>query len=104
MKGLALPRLIDKDSYDIYAISGFYGGNPEKASETYMNRLKEAKLTTRERNVIQPSISRINQAFRTIDSYGVFAVSRFYGADISSDVYLRTSTFLKNISSLKPVR
>lgn len=104
MKGLALPRLIDKDSYDIYAISGFYGGNPTKASETYLNRLKEEKLTTRERNVIQLSMSRINQAFRSIDSYGVFAVSRFFGADISSDVYVRTSTFLKNIGSLKRVR
>lgn len=41
MKGLALPRLIDKDSYDIYAISGFYKGGPTKASETYLNRLKE---------------------------------------------------------------
>jgi len=104
MKGLALPRLIDKDSYDIYAISGFYGGNPTKASETYLNRLKEEKLTTRERNVIQLSMSRISQAFRTIDSYGVFAVSRFVGADISSDAHLRTSTFLKSVSSPNSVR
>ena len=104
MKGLALARLIDKDSYDIYAISGFYGGNPTKASETYLSRLKEAKLTTRERNVIQLSLRRINQAFRSIDSYGIFAVSRFVGADISSDVHLRTSTFLKNVSSPNYVR
>lgn len=104
MKGLALPRLIDKDSYDIYTISGFYGGDPTKASENYLNRLKEEKLTTRERNVTQLSMNRISQAFRTIDSYGVFAVSRFVGANISSDVHLRTSTFLKNIGSFNPVR
>jgi len=104
MKGLALPRLIDKKSCDIYAISGFYGGNPTKASETYLSRLKEAKLTTRERNVIQLSMRRINQAFRSIDSYGIFAVSRFVGADISSDVHLRTRTFLKNVSSPNSVR
>ncbi len=99
MKGLALPRLVDKDSYNIYAISGFYGGNPAKASETYLNRLKEAKLTIREKTVIQLSMRRINQAFRSIDSYGIFAVSRFVGTNISSDVYLRINTFLKNISS-----
>ena len=99
-----LPRLIDKDSYDIYAISGFYGGDPTKASENYLNRFKEEKLTTRERNVIQLSMNRISQAFRTIDSYGVFAVSRFVGANISSDVHLRTSTFLKSIGSSNPVR
>jgi len=104
MKGLALPRLVDKDSYDIYAISGFYGGNPTKASENYLNRLKEAKLTTRERNVIQHSMGRINQAFRSLDSYGVLAVSRFFGANINSDVYLRTSTFLKNTGSFECVR
>jgi len=100
MKGLVLPRLIDKDSYDIYAISGFYGGNPNKASESYANHVKKAKLTVREKSIIQFSMSRINQAFRSIDSYGVFAVSRFAGTNVDSDVYLRVSTFLKNVSSV----
>lgn len=100
MKGLALPRLVDKDSYDIYAISGFYGGNPNKASESYLNRVK-AKLTTRERGITQLGMSRISQAFRSMDSYGVFAASRFIGADVNSDVYLRVSTFLKNLSSVR---
>ena len=95
MKGLVLPRLIDKDSYDIYAISGFYGGNPNKASESYANHVKKAKLTVREKSIIQFSMSRINQAFKSMDSYGVFAVSRFVGTNINSDVYLRVSTFLK---------
>lgn len=101
MKGLALPRLIDKDSYDIYAISGFYGGNPDKASENYVNLVKKAKLTAKERGIIQFSMSRISQAFRSIDSYGIFAVSRFIGTNINSDVYLRVSTFLKNVSSVR---
>ena len=100
MKGLVLPRLIDKDSYDIYAISGFYGGNPNKASESYANHVKKAKLTVREKSIIQFSMSRINQAFRSIDSYGVLAVSRFAGTNVDSDVYLRVSTFLKNVSSV----
>ena len=99
MKGLALPRLIDKDSYDIYAITGFYGGNPAKAAKSYVNSVRKAKLTTKEKSIIQFSMSRINQAFRSMDSYGVFAVSRFVGTNINSDVYLRVSTFLKNVNS-----
>lgn len=58
MKGLALPRLIDKDSYDIYAISGLYGGNPDIASESYADLVKKAKLTARERGIIQFSIGQ----------------------------------------------
>ncbi|MBM5806015.1 MAG: hypothetical protein FJZ49_08155 [Candidatus Verstraetearchaeota archaeon] len=100
MKGLALPRLIDKDSYDVYAISGFYDGSPDKASESYVNRVKKAKLTAREKGIIQSSMSRINQTFKLMDSYGAFAVSRFVGANINSDVYLRVSAFLKNVSSV----
>lgn len=99
MKGLALPRLIDKDSYDIYAITGFYGGNPAKAAKSYVNSVRKAKLTTKEKSIIQFSMSRINQAFKSMDSYGVFAVSRFIGTNINSDVYLRVSTFLKNVNS-----
>jgi len=42
-------------------------------------------------------MSRINQAFRSVDSYGIYAVSRFVGANINADVYLRVSTFLRNV-------
>lgn len=45
MKGLALPRLSDKDGYDIYALCGFYGDNPNKASESYIDGLEKAELT-----------------------------------------------------------
>jgi len=104
MKGLALPRLIDKDSYDIYAMSGFYGGNPSKASETYLNHIKKAKLSTKEKSTVQLSLRRINQAFKTTDSYGVFAAARFVEADIISDVYVRTNTFLKKANRILSVR
>ena len=104
MKGLALPRLVDKDSYDIYAMSGFCGGNPAKASEIYLNHVKKAKLSTKEKSIMQLSLRRINQAFKTIDSYGVFAVTRFVEADISSDVYVRTNTFLKQVNRILSVR
>jgi hypothetical protein len=97
MKGLALPRLVDKDSYDIYAISGFHGGDPIKASESYVARVKEEKILPSERSVMQLSMNRIRQAFRSIDSYGVHVVSRFVEADINSDVFLRMNTFLKGI-------
>jgi hypothetical protein len=97
MKGLALPRLADKDSYDIYTISGFHGGGPTKASEIYLDHIKKAQLSTKEKGTIQLSLRRINQAFRTIDSYGVLAASRFVGTDIGSDIYMRTNTFLQKI-------
>jgi len=104
MKGLALPRLVDKDSYDIYAISGFYGGDPAKASEAYLDRVKKASLSTEEMGVIQLSVSRMNRAFGTIGAYGVFAVSRFVGTDMSADAYMRTNTFLRNVSQSLSVR
>jgi len=104
MKGLALPRLVDKDSYDIYSMSGFYGGHPTKASEIYLNNVRKAKLSVKEKGILQLSLRRINQAFRTIDSYGVFAVTRFVEADISSDVYVRINTFLKDVNRVLHVR
>jgi len=100
MKALALPRLVDKDSYDVYAISGFCGGNPANASEIYLNQMKKTRLPSKEKQIIQSSLSRIGQAFRTIDSYGVFAVSRFIGTDIGSDVHMRINTFLRNVSEV----
>lgn len=100
MKGLALPRLVDKDSYDIYSISGFCGGDPVKASENYINRVKRVKLRRKEEGIIKIGLNRINQAFGSTESYGVLAVSRFVGSDISTDVFMRVSTFLKNVSSI----
>jgi hypothetical protein len=97
MKGLALPRLNDKDSYDIYAITGHYGGDPAKASKAYTDHIRKTNLTTNEQNTIRLSLNRINQAFRTLDSYGVHSVSRFVGADVNADVYTRTSTFMNNV-------
>ena len=44
MKGLALYRLKDKDSYDIYSVAGFYGKGPKQATEGFMAALKEKGL------------------------------------------------------------
>jgi len=41
-KGLALPRLKDKDSYDIYAVAGFYEGSPTQAATTF-NKLIQSR-------------------------------------------------------------
>lgn len=97
MKSLALPRLNDKDSYDIYAITGHYGGNPLEASKAYTELIRKTNLTTKENATIHLSLNRINQAFKTIDSYGVQSVSRFVGTDINADVHTRTNTFMKSI-------
>ncbi|MGB9778589.1 MAG: hypothetical protein ACPLW8_04210 [Candidatus Bathyarchaeales archaeon] len=97
MKGLALPRLNDKDSYDIYAITGYYKGNPIEASKAYIEYIRKANLTTEERATIRLSLNRINQAFKTVDSYGVHSVSRFVGTNVNADAYTRTSTFIKNV-------
>jgi hypothetical protein len=97
MKGLALPRLNDKDSYDIYAIAGHYGGDPIESSKAYADCIRKANLTSNEKNTIRLSLNRTNQAFRTLDSYGVYSVSRFIGADVNADIHIRISTFMKNI-------
>jgi hypothetical protein len=41
----------------------------------------------------------ISKAFKTIDSYGVYSVSRFTGTNINADAYARTNTFLKRVTS-----
>jgi hypothetical protein len=97
MKGLALPRLNDKDSYDIYAITGYHEGDPARASKAYIDHIRKTSLTPNEQNTIRMSLNRINQAFRTLDSYAVHSVSRFVGADINTDVHMRTNAFMKNV-------
>lgn len=99
MKGLALPRLNDKDSYDIYAITGYYKGNPKEAAKEYMDHLRKTKLTKKETATIRLSLDIISKAFKTLDSYGVHSVSRFIGTNIDADVYARTNAFLKNVTA-----
>jgi len=53
MKGLTLPRLVDKDSYAMYIMSGFHGGNPTKASGGYLNRFKEVSSAKEGGNTTQ---------------------------------------------------
>ena len=94
MKGLALYRMKDKDSYDIYAVAGFYGGGPKQASEAFMN-------TLREKNPCKATLNALNEVrdvFASPTSQGPTAVARFIGSeDTRNDSYQRIKTFLKGL-------
>ncbi len=95
MKGLALYRLKDKDSYDIYSVAGFYGGGPRQASDAFMNEVRDTGL---EETVIE-SYHEIKDTFSTRTSQGPSAVSRFIGSeDAREDSYQRVRQFLSGIS------
>jgi hypothetical protein len=95
MKGLALYRMKDKDSYDIYSVAGFYGKGPKQASEAFKAALKERGLekTTGE------AIIELKDAFASPISQGPSAVMRFIGTeDARNDSYQRVNAFLKGFS------
>jgi len=94
MNGLALYRMKDKDSYDIYAVAGFYRGGPKSASEAFLVSLKG---TVYER-VSQDALGEIRDAFSFVTSQGPMAVARFVGSeDVRVDSYLRLRTFLEGL-------
>ncbi|MFP3985299.1 MAG: hypothetical protein ACLFU9_04960 [Candidatus Bathyarchaeia archaeon] len=94
MKGSALYRMKDKDSYDIYAVAGFYGGGPKQASTAFMNSLKGKVF----RKATQNALGEIKDAFASLTSQGPTAVGRFIGLeDVRTDSYQRIKTFLENL-------
>ena len=94
MKGLALYRMKDKDSYDIYAVAGFYGGGPKQASEAFMNGIREKKPS----EVTVEALNEIKDVFASPLSQGPTAVARFIGTeDARTDSYQRIRTFLKGL-------
>ncbi|MGD0451868.1 MAG: nucleotidyl transferase AbiEii/AbiGii toxin family protein [Candidatus Bathyarchaeia archaeon] len=95
MKGLALYRLKDKDSYDIYSVAGFYGTGPKQASEAFMAALKGkgAEKTTID------AIIELREGFGSLISQGPSAVARFIGSENArTDAYQRVNFFLKGLS------
>jgi len=64
-----------------------------------MDYIRKTKLTKKETATIRLSLDMISKAFKTIDSYGVYSVSRFTGTNINADAYARTNTFLKRVTS-----
>lgn len=96
MKGLALYRMKDKDSYDIYSVAGFYGGGPKEASVAFM----EAVGDKRPDSVTQKALNEIKDAFASEASQGPTAVGRFIGSEAARiDSYQRVSTFLQGLST-----
>lgn len=94
MKGLALYRMKDKDSYDIYAVAGFYGGGPKQASTAFMNSLRGKDPE----QVVHGALSEIRDAFASLTSQGPTAVARFIGLeDARNDSYQRVKTFLEGL-------
>jgi hypothetical protein len=94
MKGLALYRMKDKDSYDIYAVAGFYGGGPREASTAFMNSLEGKKFE----KATQDALGEIRDAFASATSQGPTAVARFIGSeDARMDSFQRIRTFLEGL-------
>jgi len=94
MKGLALYRMKDKDSYDIYAVAGFYGGGPKEASTAFVNSLKNKGFE----KVTQDALGEIRDAFASLTSQGPTAVARFVGSeDIRVDSHQRLRAFLEGL-------
>lgn len=96
MKGLALLRLKDKDSYDIYALAGFYNGNPQNAAKTF-KKLVNQKSGGTFPITVNEAFGNITNGFATDKRFGSVAVSRFLGTNLNADASLRVTTFLKNI-------
>lgn len=96
MKGLALYRMKDKDSYDIYAVAGFNGG-PVQASEAF----REAVGADREpEEAVIGSLEEIKEAFSSPTSQGPSAVARFLGTeDARTDSYQRIRAFFTNLET-----
>jgi len=96
MKGLALYRMKDKDSYDIYAVAGFLGGGPKEASQAFGAAIRVKKGPER---VTLDSLKEIREAFASLSAQGPSAVVRFTGLeDARIDAYQRVRTFLEGIS------
>ena len=94
LKGLALPRLNPKDSYDIYAVAGFAFGSPEKSAEKFKAGLKKAGRNA----TVRRGVTNILSAFRSEDSYGPRQVELFTGdAEVGRDAYLRVKRFLDRL-------
>ena len=95
MKGQALYRMKDKDSYDIYAVAGFHKGGPRESSAEFMRSIKSMGQAEK---VVLDGLQEIRNAFASTTSQGPAAVARFIGSeDARVDSYQRLEAFLANI-------
>jgi len=97
-KGLALPRLKDRDSYDIYAIAGFHRGSPIAAADAFARTVRTKREPSNA--IIQEALRSITGGFASPTRYGCVAAARFVGSDgmLRTDVHQRVTTFLDRVS------
>lgn len=94
-KGNALPRLKDKDSYDIYSVAGFHAGSPLEAARAFKRLIGEGSPT------ISRAMMNIRNSFESPSRYGCVSVARFMGSNgsIRNDAYQRVTTFIDYIGT-----
>jgi hypothetical protein len=101
LKGHALgrPRKLEKDSYDVYAMLGYTRGGPLKSAAQFNSRFRSGKISSKDRGFVTEALERIGTYFRTENSRGPVAVSRFYGISSArqTDSYQRVNTFLQSV-------
>lgn len=96
MKGLALYRMKDKDSYDVYAVAGFYDGGPKQASRAFMGEIERKKGPE---EVTLRSLNEIREAFASPTAQGPSAAVRFTASeDVRIDSHQRIKAFLENLA------
>lgn len=95
-KGNALPRLKDKDSYDIYAITGFSGGSPIDAAQEFMELIHSRNCESDP--VINQALNIIRNGFSSPTRYGCVSAARFIGSNgqTQNEIYQRVSAFIEN--------
>lgn len=100
MKGLALgrPNKLEKDSYDIYAVSGFHKGSPSHAVKEF-NRVISDKADGHLPQATAQSLSRIYRGFENQNAYAAQAVARFMESDVSVDAQERIKVFREGVQS-----
>jgi len=95
LKGLVLYREKDKDSYDIYAIAGFYNGGPKQAARAFTEAVVDKGGP---KEITLKGIEEIKDAFSSATAQGPAAVSKFIeNEDAAVDAYLRMATFLEEL-------
>jgi hypothetical protein len=104
MKGQALRgRFKDKDYYDVYAVTGFHDGNPQKAGASFTRSIRKKGFSIKE-PIIWTSLSTINNSFSSLSRVGPAMVSRFVGGDTRTDAYERVNAFLQVLAAEFSVR
>ncbi|MDG6995560.1 MAG: hypothetical protein JRN52_06540 [Nitrososphaerota archaeon] len=99
-KGRALPRLKAKDCYDIYAMSGFFNGSPDKAALAFKDSIKSSSKGQINHNTsINGALRNIESAFALPDRFGCIYVSRFIGSNgqTQNDASQRVMRFLREV-------